>query len=248
MLCDQKGWILEANGPATQHFGLSANMQLLGGDRLAAPTSTRLGELLAAPDRGQQTLPGAGFTCADGSALITEVRLLPLDASCWLLTIQHSSHPWRIEAQTQRLLAAIDSTPDLVLLTDGSFRITFVNPAFESATGYSLDEVLGRTVDAFHAPEEQAKREEYMKGAGRGADWIGELVMVRRDGTRFPVEMTFSPIHTPEGEFIGAVAFQRDITSRQKIQEAFLSERNFVRSARYFGLQSSHLWHYFCLG
>src|SRR5262249_46061082 len=74
------------------------------------------------------------------------------------------------------------------------------------------------------------KTTEYLQGAQRGADWVGELVMVRRDGTKYPVEMTFSPIHDGNAEFIGAVAFQRDITSRRRIHDAFLAERNFVRS------------------
>ena len=230
VVCDRKGCILQVNERASSRLGLASGTPLVGGPRLAPPTSAHLAELLAAPGRSQHTLHGAGVTLADGSTLITELRLLPLDEACWLLTIPQAAQTWRMEAQTQRLLAAIDSTPDLVLLTDASFRITFVNPAFESATGYTLEEVLGHAVDSFHAPEEQAKREEYLKASGRGADWVGELVMVRRDGTRFPVEMTFSPIHAQDGEFIGAVAFQRDITSRQKIQEAFLAERTFVRS------------------
>src|SRR5262245_5627397 len=54
--------------------------------------------------------------------------------------------------------------------------------------------------------------------------------MVRRDGTTYPVEMTFSPIHHANSQLIGAVAFQREISTRKRIHEAFLTERNFVRS------------------
>lgn len=133
-------------------------------------------------------------------------------------------------ALTLRLLAAIDSTPDVVLLTDAQFRITFANPAFESATGYSTPDALGKSVDFFQAPNEEPKAREYRDGAVRGADWVGELAMVRRDGSTYPVEMTFSPIHDGDGGFIGAVAFQRDITSRRKIHEAFQAEKNFARS------------------
>jgi PAS domain S-box-containing protein len=133
-------------------------------------------------------------------------------------------------ALTLRLLAAIDSTPDVVLLTDAEFRITFVNPAFEAATGYSIEDALGQPVDFFQAPEEKSKAREYREGAARGADWVGELVMVRRDGSAYPAEMTFSPIHDGEARFIGAVAFQRDITARKKIHDAFQAERNFARS------------------
>jgi PAS domain S-box-containing protein len=146
------------------------------------------------------------------------------------VVLKDSSRRWRIEAQTQRLAAAIDSTPDVVILTDASFCITFVNPAFENATGYTIEEALGRTVDSFQSPDESPKTTAYLDGARRGADWVGELVMIRRDQTTYPVEMTFSPIHDGNAEFIGAVAFQRDISSRRKIHDAFQAERNFVRS------------------
>jgi PAS domain S-box-containing protein len=133
-------------------------------------------------------------------------------------------------AHTQRLLAAIDSTPDVVLLTDAQFRITFANPAFEAATGHPLEAAHGQPVDFCQAAAEQARTQEYLDAAARGADWIGELMMQRRDGSAYPVEMTFSPIHNEQGEFIGAVAFQRDISARRKIHEAFQAEKNFVRS------------------
>lgn len=131
---------------------------------------------------------------------------------------------------THRLLAAIDSTPDVVILTDQDYRITFVNPAFEAATGYGVENVLGRMVDAFHAPNQEDKVREYKEGARRGADWVGELIMQRREGSTYPVDMSFSPVHDGQGHFIGAVAFQRDISGRKKLQDALMVERNFGRS------------------
>lgn len=132
--------------------------------------------------------------------------------------------------QTQRLLAAIDSTPDVVILTDPSFAITFVNPAFEAATGFPVTDALGRPVDSFHAPGQDDTVRAYEEGVRRGADWVGELTMRRRDGTEYPVDMTFSPVYGPGGQFIGAVAFQRDISGRKQLQDAVLVERNFTRS------------------
>ncbi len=132
--------------------------------------------------------------------------------------------------QTQRLLAAIDSTPDVVILTDPGFSITFVNPAFETTTGFPVTEALGRTVDSFHAPGQEGLVQTYMDGVRRGADWVGELIMRRRDGTSYPVDMTLSPVYGPGAQFIGAVAFQRDITGRKQLHDAVLVERNFTRS------------------
>jgi PAS domain S-box-containing protein len=130
----------------------------------------------------------------------------------------------------QGLRAAIDATPDVVILTDDAFRITFVNPAFVNATGHAAADALGRPVDSFHAPGQEDKVREYEDGVRRGADWVGELVMLRRDGSTYPVDMSFSPVADSEGHFIGGVAFQRDISGRKQMQDAVLLERNFARS------------------
>jgi PAS domain S-box-containing protein len=230
LVCDRDGTVLEVNRRAEQQFGLTSQHNLLACGLLAPGAARQLCEALARETRQTESIGTIGLTCPNGACLIADARLAPFDEGRWLLIIKDASRRWRLEAHTQRLLAAIDSTPDVVVLTDSQFSITFVNPAFESATGYALEDVLGRPVDFFQSPEDKEETLKYLDGARRGADWIGELMMVRRDGSTYPVEMTFSPIASPHGEFLGAVAFQRDITSRRKIHDAFQAERDFVQS------------------
>ena len=234
VVCDQQGVLLETNRRAADQLGLARQTHLFKCGLLAGPSADRLRELLAHPPDPDATKPktlaSVSLTCPQGACLVADLHVLPLESGQFLVVLKDATRRWRIEAQTQRLAAAIDSTPDVVILTDASFQITFVNPAFENATGYTIEEALGRSVDSFQSPDETAKTAEYLNGARRGADWVGELFMVRRDQSVYPVEMTFSPIHDGNAEFIGAVAFQRDISSRRKIHDAFLAERNFVRS------------------
>lgn len=229
VLCHRSGVVLEANRKAEQQLGLVPQRCLFQSGLLAPGVEARLRDALANENQQATPLGTLGITCPSGTCLVADVQLIPFDAERWMLLIKDASRRRRLETHTQRLLAAIDSTPDVVILTDAQFSITFVNPAFESASGYTIEEALGRNVDFFQA-DAQDKTQEYLEGARRGADWVGELTMIRRDGSSYPVEMTFSPIHDVQGEFIGAVAFQRDITSRKKIHDAFLAEKNFVQS------------------
>ena len=230
LICSPGGFIHEINHQAERLFGLAPRCCLFDAGLLAPSVVQQLRSALARVVQHPEALANIGISCPGGAYLVTDLKIIPLDRERALLVIKDASRRWRLEAQTQRLLAAIDSTPDVVLLTDAQFKITFVNPAFEAANGYTIEEVLGRPVDFFHAASEREKSREYLEGAARGADWVGELDVVRRDGTTYPVEMTFSPIHNSAAEFIGAVAFQRDISARKKIHDAFLAERNFVRS------------------
>ncbi len=230
IVCDRDGLVCETNRRANEQFELQARASIVESGLLGPAAANQLRDALAQRTRQSKTLGTIGITCPSGVCLIADVQLVPFDPKRWLLVIKDASRRWRLEAHTQRLLAAIDSTPDVVILTDAQFAITFVNPAFENATGFTIEEALGRPVDFLQAPDEKSRTNEYLDGAVRGADWVGELTMVRRDGTPYPVEMTFSPIHSSQGEFIGAVAFQRDITSRRRIHDAFQAERNFVQS------------------
>ena len=230
VVCDREGVVCEVNRLAAQRFGLATGHRLLQCPALAPGAAAQLRGALARGTDRTETLGTIGITCAEGTCLVADLQVVPLDARRWLVVIRDASRRWRLETHTQRLVAAIDSTPDVVVLADARFGITFVNPAFEDATGYSIEEALGRPVDFCQDAAESAKTREYEEGVTRGADWVGELMMQRKDGSRYPVEMTFSPIHNHQGEFIGAVAFQRDITSRRKIHDACQAEKNLVRS------------------
>jgi PAS domain S-box-containing protein len=230
LVCNGEGVVREINRKAAQQFGLKSQDVLFKSNLLAPGASSQLRDAFNRNARHTEMLGTIGVTCPSGACLVADLQLTPLEPGRWLLTIKDARHRWRLETHTQRLLAAIDATPDVVLLTDARFRITFANPAFEAATGYTIKDALGKPVDFFQAAAEQSKTREYLDGAARGADWIGELAMVRLDGSTYPVEMTFSPIYGGNAEFLGAVVFQRDISARRKIHEAFQSEKNFVRS------------------
>jgi PAS domain S-box-containing protein len=98
-----------------------------------------------------------------------------------------SESPRALEFHAQRLVSAIDHIPDAVFLTDAAFRVNLVNAAFHGLTGYSLEEVLGRSTAIFRSAADQAKVEEYQRAIGEGRDWIGELTNRRRDGSEYPV-------------------------------------------------------------
>ena len=230
LVCDGEGVILQVNRKAEQQFTLAPRADLFKCGLLAPGAANQLREALARSAQHPDRIGTIGVSCRDGACLVADLRLTPIESNRWLLKIEDASQRWRLETHTQRLLAAIDSTPDVVILTDSQFRITFANPAFEVATGCTIEEALGKPVDFCQAAVEKSKTREYLDGAARGADWIGELTMVRRDGQDYPVEMTFSPIHDASAKIIGAVALQRDISARRKIQEAFQAEKNFARS------------------
>ena len=168
LVCDGEGVICEINRKAAQQFRLTREGSLFQCGLLAPGAASQLRDALARSDPHPETLGTIGVTCPNGACLVADLYLTPLEADRWLLAIRDASRRWGLETHAQRLLAAIDATPDVVMLTDAQFRITFVNPAFEAATGYTIEDAVGKPVDCFQPTAEQSKTQEYLNGAEIG--------------------------------------------------------------------------------
>ncbi|MCS7008484.1 MAG: ATP-binding protein, partial [Chthoniobacterales bacterium] len=121
---------------------------------------------------------------------------------------------------------AIEQSSVNVLLTDLDGNITYVNPAFESTSGYSIDEVIGQNPrllkSGFHPPEFYA---EMWSKLLANETWEGELQNKRKDGTFYWEKATISPVFSREQRKVGYLAIKHDITERKRFEE-FLREMN----------------------
>ena len=197
---------------------------------LLAADADRLAALLARRRVREETLRAVTLLAEGEPFLRVDLQVTTLGDGYSLVAIKDISRRLRLELHVQRLVGAIDATPDVFFLTDAHFHLCFVNPAFQTATGYTIEEVLGQTADFLRAPSEGRKVREYLESVRRGADWMGEILNRRRDGSSFCVEATISPLYDPDGTLSGFVSCERDITAKKRLQEEVLLERDFAQS------------------
>jgi len=233
MVCRRDGVVLQINHKAAAVFKLQPHLDegtFSIFKILSPPANRKLDRML----QFRLTRPGklhSVLLLQDGSPhAMMDLEVVSLDGEFSLLTFQDSGHRLRLESHVQRLITAIDATPDVFLVADAGLRITFVNPAFQSSSGYGLEEVLGRTDEFLRVPEEQPKVTEYHRLMQEGREWTGEFINQRRDGTTYHVESTISPISDFAGHFMGYVISERDITVRKHLQDELRTERDFVQS------------------
>ena len=233
VICTTDGSIVLSNRKADRFFVLSSAGPMEGTnlfDLAAPPGPQQIRALVHRRSDRQETVPTVTYPLPGRPTLIADLHITRLSDELLHVHLKDISQRHRLEFHSQRLVSAIDATPDIFFLTDAEFRITFVNPAFQTITGYSIENVLGRTSDFLRSPGEQAKIREYQAAVQAGADWQGELINVRSNGAAFPVEASISPIYDRAGQFLGLSACERDLTQRKRIESELLHGRNFAVS------------------
>ena len=118
-----------------------------------------------------------------------------------------------------RLLAqTVASTRDMVVLTDLSGTVLFVNDAFLQALGFTFDEAIGKDF-SFASPlgKDKELRHEIREAALHDG-WHGESVGLCKDGSTVPVDVWISQVENDSGKPVAMVAVARDITDAKKAQ------------------------------
>ncbi len=126
------------------------------------------------------------------------------------------------QRSTEMFRIAVDAAPNAMVMVDAEGKIVLVNTQTERLFGYRREELLGQEIDIL-VPHEYRRRHPQYRSAfmhepsarsmGVGRDLHG----LRRDGTRFPVEIGLNPIQTDKG--ICVLSAIVDITERKRAEE-----------------------------
>jgi PAS domain S-box-containing protein len=114
------------------------------------------------------------------------------------------------EAENRRLVAAIEQSGEMVLVTDPEGRILYANPALEHSTGYDREELVGATLARFQ-PEEEGDRR-LLAAVAEGRTFMERQVHRKRDGVAFQVRVKASPVRDSSGRMTHVVVVQHDLT------------------------------------
>jgi PAS domain S-box-containing protein len=136
-----------------------------------------------------------------------------------ILFFQDMTGRRRLQAERDRLAAAVEQAAESVEMTDARGRIIYVNPAFERSTGYSRDEVVGENPRLLKSGVQAPAIYEAMWAAiSNGTPWIGDLVNRRKDGSLITEEAVISPIRDAAGAVHTYVAVKRDVTRERALE------------------------------
>ena len=141
------------------------------------------------------------------------------------------------QSQTSKFNQAVMANMGEGLYTlDTRGLVTYINPAAERLIGWSSAELIGRKLhDVTHYQHPDGRPFPADECAGLQVLQNGtvlsnhENVLIRKDGTFFPVVCSSSPI-TSDGGIVGLVVIFRDMTAQKQAEEALHRSREELRA------------------
>ncbi|NEO82804.1 MAG: PAS domain S-box protein [Spirulina sp. SIO3F2] len=144
---------------------------------------------------------------------------------------------WRGSQQYRRGLSATLKLRDQALAASSvgivmadarlpDMPLIYVNPAFETMTGYSASDVLGTNCRFLQGDKKQQPGLEVLRQAiQRQRNCTAILLNFRKDGTPFWNELTISPIFDEAGRLTHFVGIQVDVTLRVQAEQSLRQEQ-----------------------
>jgi PAS domain S-box-containing protein len=219
-LLDERGQVLAGNlqSPSTVSRLLPWSQQPLDHEVPVSPVGNGL-ILKAQGYRTSQDIVGSGFLWVIGALSALTVWML---LGTWRHTRRRVQAQQALVAETNFRRAMENSMLTGMRALDMRGRITYVNPAFCSMTGWTEHELVGRTAPFPYWPEDDheqlaARLDDEL--SGRSTPGGFEVRVQRRDGGIFDARMYVSPLIDPKGHQTGWMTSMTDITEPKRIRE-----------------------------
>jgi PAS domain S-box-containing protein len=142
----------------------------------------------------------------------------------------------RSDEQLRLLQTVLEQSTESVVITTAQLdlpgpQIVYVNPAFTRMTGYTLEEVLGKTPRILQGPStDRSVLNRLRQDCAAGKVFQGKAINYRKDGSEFYLEWSIGPVWNERGEITHFIATQRDVTERQRIDEELRKSEEEFRS------------------
>lgn len=126
----------------------------------------------------------------------------------------------RSQQKAKHLAAAVEMSPDLIMITDLEGNIEYVNQAVEQITGYTAGEMIGRNPRILKSGRhDSGYYKEMWETILSGKSHSGILTNRKKDGELIELLHSIVPINNEHGNISHFVASSKDITVHRKMEE-----------------------------
>lgn len=152
-----------------------------------------------------------------------EARVAPYGKDKILSVVRDITDKKEKEFVVKKLSIAVSQSPISIVITDIKGDIEYVNPAFEQATGYKFEEVIGKNPRILKSGRtDETKYLDLWKTITAGKEWHGEWINKKKDGEFYWEDVVITPVYGDNGKIINYLAVKHDITHRKQSEMKIL--------------------------
>jgi nitrogen fixation negative regulator NifL len=125
----------------------------------------------------------------------------------------------------------VDQAALAISITDSRANIVYANAAFQRATGYAINELLGHNQSLLsYRVTPKLVYETLWAQIQRQRPWNGLLVNKRKDGSRYLADVTITPVVGEEGLTTHFLGMHRDVTEVHRLERQVQNQKTLIES------------------
>lgn len=122
-----------------------------------------------------------------------------------------------------RFFNVAENTVNPLQITDLNGKMIYVNKAFEVASGYTKEELIGKNPRVFGSGKHTQKFWDKMWDTiSSGKVWVGEVENLKKSGESFFTQLLISPILDKDGKVTGYFGIHRDLTEKRTLERQLI--------------------------
>ncbi len=204
-------------------------------------------ECIHAALQGQERSLETRAARKDGSHFDIEVRYLPIryGGIPHVLSIgrditERKAALAALQAREEQYRVIFDGSADALAVWNDGPCIVDINPTFERMFGYQRADILGKSLPPSLGQREIERRLQHIRAALAGQEGTLETIGLRKDGSRFDLELRYLPIGYAAAPHVLAIG--RDITERKASLAALRSQEQKYRAIFDGSVDGMVLW------
>ena len=179
--------------------------------------------------------------------LVVIIFILLFLSAC--LFLYNSYVLYKNNLSLKRFSNAIDNSDNMVVITDKEQKIKYVNQAFIDTTGYSKEEIYGKTPSILQSSQHPKEfYQQLNETIYSGKKWIGTFINITKSGKKQFEKASIVPIFDENGDILEFIALKLDITSeinalnKLREQEKIIFEQSKMASMGEMLNNIAHQW------
>jgi PAS domain S-box-containing protein len=185
-------------------------------------------------------IDGNCFPC---SLLVNKIRLSSGKIN-YIMAFKDITLRIEQENRLKRLTDVVEFAPFSIVITNIERKIIYANPFLLKHSGYSQNEIYGKSPKIFQSDYNEKFYPELMEKIMSGNTWEGVFLNKRKNNVQYWEHIYIVPIKGTDNEIINFVAFKEDITERklmeEKLMEAKAEAQEGLRAKSEFLANMSH--------